>query len=53
MDTALLVDEFTIHMNSKVMQAIFEAKYLQIDDNCVRYRDIKAKHIVFTHGVKD
>ena len=51
MDTALLIDEFTTHMKSKVMQVTFEANDLQIDDNCVRYRDIKAKYIVFTHGV--
>ena len=51
MDTALLVDEFKAHMMSKGMQATFEANDLQIDDNCVRYTDIKAKHIVFTHGV--
>ena len=52
-DTALLVDENTIYMKSreKLMQATFEANDLQIDDNCVRYRDIKAKHIVFTLGV--
>lgn len=52
-DTALLVDEFTTYLKSKekLMQATFEANDLQIDDNCVRYRDIKAKHIVFTQGV--
>ncbi|MEC8239195.1 MAG: FAD-dependent oxidoreductase [Bacteroidota bacterium] len=52
-DTALLVDEFTTYMKSKekLKQVTFEANDLQIDDNCVRYRDIKAKHIVFTQGV--
>ncbi|GIR81727.1 MAG: hypothetical protein CM15mP83_4530 [Flavobacteriaceae bacterium] len=35
----------------KLKQVTFEANDLQIDDNCVRYRDIKAKHIVFTQGV--
>ena len=52
-NTALLVDEFTTYLKSKekLMQETFEANDLQMDDNCVRYRDIKAKHIVFTQGV--
>lgn len=52
-DTALLVDQYSLHLESKkaLIKTAFDSNDLQFTDHGVRYGNIEAKYIVFTHGI--